>query len=146
MLKPVPNGTASLRRPLSPTRHLLIDTTPQALTNPLPTSSNPTSSNPWQNHINRDAPANDAQYTQQSREDQATSRNALRSLTPDATAEPARLIEISPEKKPVSRNANLLIDLDVESVPEIASRPHSYAHAPSSRGGANAKVTTNLLD
>jgi hypothetical protein len=147
MLKPVSTGTASLLPSPSSSRQLLIDTTPQTPAGPMPFSSGTGSANQRQGHVARDTAVNDARQVPWNSKVPATNRNALRSPTPDATATPTRLIEISPEKKLVSKNANLLIDIDVNTtVPEVSSGYKSHARAASSRGTTKAKMDLNLLD
>ncbi len=71
---------------------------------------------------------------------------------PRAQSTSARLIEVSPERPPpvlVSRNAGLLIDLDVEpdTPPLEQSKSLSYANAAlSSKSKGKGKVVDHLLD
>jgi hypothetical protein len=84
---------------------------------------------------------------QMSREEEARYLESMRNTTPGAStpSKPARLIELSPEKKSVSKNADLLIDLEVGSGLEIGKYQQPY---PSYKGKAKGKAKTcpNYLD
>jgi hypothetical protein len=131
----VPNGTAPFRHTPSSSRQLLIDTAGQRPANPMPTSRDD-SSVLWHTFVNNSVATN-ALDMPRAGEGQASDRDVLQSSTPEATAAPTnRLIEISPKRTPVSRNMNLLIDLDVNSP--------AQTHAASSRRAPKADM--NLLD
>jgi ribosomal protein L3 len=90
--------------------------------------------------------ADDARYLQKAREEEAEHLETVRN-TPPATAgssKSPKLVEVSPEKKNVSKNVNLLIDLDFGA--EV-SAPQSYANAASSgKGKGKAKPSQNFLN
>jgi helicase required for RNAi-mediated heterochromatin assembly 1 len=59
--------------------------------------------------------ADDARYLQKAKEEEAKYLETIRN-TPPITAgssKATKLVEVSPEKKTVSKNTNLLIDLDL---------------------------------
>jgi hypothetical protein len=92
--------------------------------------------------------ADDARYLQKAREEEAEHLETVRN-TPPATAgssKSPKLVEVSPEKKTVSKNAHLLVDLDfgVE-----VNYQQSYANAASSgkcKGKGKARLSQNFLD
>jgi hypothetical protein len=152
MLKTVPNG-ASSRPPCSATRNLLVDTTYQMSANPipLPTSRTPepstSSSEKWHAYVKGGIAKDDAQYVQKAGEGQAKLREVVNNTPPPAaSSKPAKLIELSPEKKAVSKNANLLIDLDLDlgQVPTPMDGQLSYANTSASDGKGKAVVKANM--
>lgn len=94
--------------------------------------------------------ADDAQYMQKARQEQARYLEVIRNTPPvsSSTLNPAKLIEVSPEKKVISKNANLLIDLDLGPDPASIYNQGSHAKTASSKskGKAAAKVNMSLLD
>lgn len=97
----------------------------------------------WQEYTERGgAAADDARHVQLVKEQQR------RSVTPSvaAGASSVRLIEVSPEKKTVSKNTDLLIDLNFDVAPEAESRRQSYAIAASADARAITQSTMSLLD
>jgi helicase required for RNAi-mediated heterochromatin assembly 1 len=127
----------------------------------------------WQAYVNGGAAADDAEYLQKSKEEEAKYLEAMRNTTPvagslskrgapielspekkpvpkiaDSSSKSARLIELSPEKKSVSKNADLLIDLDISPAPVMRQLQQSYAGAASYKGKGKGKVkaTPNFLD
>jgi helicase required for RNAi-mediated heterochromatin assembly 1 len=156
MLKTVPNGVSS-RQPSSATYNPLVDTTYQMPANPVPMQAPRTpepstsSGEKWQAHVNGGVAKDDAHYVQKAREEQAKLREVLSNTPPHAaSSKPAKLIEVSPEKKAVSKNANLLIDLDLDlgQAPTPMGGQRSYANTSASngKGKAVAKANTSLLD
>jgi helicase required for RNAi-mediated heterochromatin assembly 1 len=115
MLKAAPNG----RQPPSATRNLLANATYQMPANPMPTSRTPAASSgsgeKWQAYVNGGAAADDAQFVLRAKEEAAKYLEFVRNTPPAASEsfKPSKLIEVSPVKKAISRNANLLIDLDL---------------------------------
>jgi hypothetical protein len=88
----------------------------------------------------------------QKRKDEAQNLELIRNTPPTAgpSSNPTKLIEISPEKKAISGNANLLIDLDLDlgTAPNPSHAPHSWAKAASlnHKGKASVKANMSLLD
>jgi hypothetical protein len=83
------------------------------------------------------------------REEQAKFGKVFRNTPPAVgSSKPAKLVEISPEKKAVSKNANLLIDLDLDlgQAPPPMNGQQSYATSSRSKGKAVAKANMSLLD
>jgi hypothetical protein len=149
MLKPMPKGSTALRLPVSTIQHVLIDTTLQTPANPpAPSRASEKATQSWQAYVNGGAVADDARYLQMSREEEFKYLETMRNTTSGASTspKPARLIELSPEKKSVSENANLLIDLEVGPGLEIGKYPQSYAGAPSYKGKDKTKTCPNYLD
>jgi helicase required for RNAi-mediated heterochromatin assembly 1 len=174
MLKSMPNGTTSRRPPPTITPHVLIELPYQKPANPPATSrlSEYVTDN-WQAYVNGGAAADDAEYLQKSKEEEAKYLEDMRNTTPvagssskrgapielspekkpvpkiaDSPSKSARLIELSPEKKAVSKNASLLIDLDISHAPVMGQLQQSYAGAASYKGKGKGKVKTtpNFLD
>jgi helicase required for RNAi-mediated heterochromatin assembly 1 len=174
MLKSMPNGSTSRRPPPTTTHHVLIDSPFQTPANP-PATSRPLENvtKNWGDCANGGAATDDAQYLQKSREEEAKYLEAIRKTTPvagssskpatliklslekksrspiaDPSSKAARLIELSPKKNSVSRNTNLLIDLDVGPAPAMGQIQQSYAGAASykGKGKAKAKAFPNFLD
>jgi helicase required for RNAi-mediated heterochromatin assembly 1 len=151
MLKSMPNGPTS-RHPLpTTTHHVLVDSPFQTLGNPAATprpSKNATKN--WEDYANGGAATDDAQYLQKSREEEAKYLEAIRKTTPAAgsSSKPARLIELSPKDISVSRNTNLLIDLDIGPAPAMGQIQQSYAGATSYKGKGKGKAMAfpNFLD
>lgn len=151
MLKAVPNG----RQAPSPSNNLIANNTYQMPATPLPVSRTlaaPGGSNEkWSTYANGGVAADDARYMQK-RKDEAQNLELIRNTPPTAgpSSNPTRLIEVSPEKKAISGNANLLIDLDLDlgTAPEPSRAQHSWAKAASSnnKGKAPVKANMNLLD
>jgi helicase required for RNAi-mediated heterochromatin assembly 1 len=106
----------------------------------------------WQAYVDGGAAADDAQYLQKSREEEARYLETMRNTTPNASAssKPARLIELSPEKKSVSKNADLLIDLDFGPALEMGQHQQSYVGAATykgkGKGKGKVKTCPNYLD
>ncbi|KAH7410083.1 P-loop containing nucleoside triphosphate hydrolase protein [Phaeosphaeria sp. MPI-PUGE-AT-0046c] len=147
MLRPMSNG-ASFRPSPMPVIHAIGAPLQGAagLTS-IPASSG--NHDNWREYVDGGgAAADDARHLQLVKEQQAKYSVARRSATPSTTveADSARLIEVSPEKKPVSQNANLLIDLDFGVVTVAEPRRQSYANAVCATGKATTNLTTNLLD
>jgi hypothetical protein len=154
MLKTVSNAATS-RQPAPAARNLLVDTTDQMPANPVPVPVSRTpepstsSSEKWQAYVNRGIDKDDAQYMQKAREEQAKFGKVFRNTPPAVgSSKPAKLVEISPEKKAVSKNANLLIDLDLDlgQAPPPMNGQQSYATSSRSKGKAVAKANMSLLD
>jgi helicase required for RNAi-mediated heterochromatin assembly 1 len=171
MLKCMPNGSAS-RRPLpTTTQQVLIDLPFQTPANPPATSRLLQSvSNEWKAYVNGGAATDDAIYLQKSREEEAKYLETIRKTTPvaassskhaielspeksvsqvaDPLSKPTRLIELSPEKKSVSRNANLLIDLDFGPGSGMGQIQQSSTGAASynGKGKGKAQACPNFLD
>lgn len=151
MLKAVPNG----RQASSAPNNLIANTTYQMPATPQPvsgTSAAPGGSNEkWSTYANGGVVADDARYMQM-RKDEAQKLELIRNTPSIAgpSSNPTRLIEVSPEKKAISGNANLLIDLDLDlgTAPEPSHAQHSWAQTASStnKGKAVAKPNMNLLD
>jgi helicase required for RNAi-mediated heterochromatin assembly 1 len=172
MLKSTPNGSAS-RRPLpTTTQQVLIDFPFQTPANP-PATSRLSGSIPkeWKAYVNGGAATDDAKYLQKGREEEAKYLEAIRKTTPvagsssrpatglslekksvtqmaDSSSKSARLIKLSPEKKSVSKNANLLIDLDVGPASGMGQIQQSYTGAASykGKGKGKAQACLNFLD
>lgn len=104
----------------------------------------------WQQYVDGGGvAADDARYLQRIKEEQAKSSEARRSTTPSIAAGTGstRLIEVSPKKESVSRNADLLIDLDLDVAPAAEPRPQSYANAvTTTKGRSVTHSTMSLLD
>jgi hypothetical protein len=146
MLKPVQNGSTSFRPPPSTAQHILINTTFQIPANPPATPrASEKATQSWQTYVNGGAAADDAQYLQMSREEEARYLERMRNTAPGASTspKPARLIELSSEKKSVSKNADLLIDLEVGSGLEKGEYQQPY---PSYNGKGKTKTCPNYLD
>ncbi|KAH4973379.1 hypothetical protein HBI78_001190 [Parastagonospora nodorum] len=151
MLKAVPNG----QQLPSATNNLVTNTTYQMPVNPMPASRTPAapggSNEKWSTYVNGGVAADDARYMKK-RKDEAQNLELIRNTPPTAgpSLNPTKLIEISPEKKAISGNANLLIDLDLDLGTALnpSHAPHSWAKAASSnkKGKAPAKSNMSLLD
>jgi len=139
------------------TRNLLLETTYQTPANPTPASRTPDNSDStaerWQAYINGGAAADDVHYLQKTKEEEAKYLETIRNNPPalDTASISTKLIELSPEKKSASKNADLLIDLDVGTVTDVSQRqsgikPLSYANAASSKEKNKVKTSFNLLD
>jgi hypothetical protein len=90
--------------------------------------------------------ADGARYLQKAKEEEAKYLEVVRNTPPVAggSSKATKLVEVSPEKKNVSKNVNLLIDLDFGA--EV-SAPQSYANAASSgKGKGKAKPSQNFLN
>jgi hypothetical protein len=129
-------------------RNMLLDTTFQVPSNPIPPSRTPESSadtaEKWGSYINGGAVADDARYFDVAKEEEDKFQELTNGMAP-ATSEPSdpnKLIQVSPVKTR-SKNANLLIDLDVGTEPE--SSHVSYAHAARGKMGKGKEVMS-LLD
>jgi helicase required for RNAi-mediated heterochromatin assembly 1 len=150
MLKTTPNGSSSLRLQPSGTHHFLLDTTCPVPSNPSPASrtrvNSESSHGQWEAYTNGGVIADDARYLQKAKEEQAEDLEPFRKTPPNAggSAKAKKLVEVSLEKKTASKNAGLLIDLDIGT--EV-SYPQSYANAASSwKGKGTAKPGQNFLD
>lgn len=88
------------------------------------------------------AAADDARHVQLVKEQQR--RNVTPSVAAGASS--ARLIEVSPEKKTVSKNTDLLIDLNFDVAPEAEPRRQSYVNAASADARVTTQSTMSLLD
>jgi helicase required for RNAi-mediated heterochromatin assembly 1 len=151
MLKSTPNGIRSLR-PQSATRQPLLDTAYQVSSNSMPTSKipeNPASPDgKWQAYTNGGAATDDAKFLQKIKQEQAAYLETIHNIPPAAvgSSKATKLVEISPEKKAVSKNTNLLIDLDFGAEPEIHHQ-QSYANVISSgKGRVKARMSKSFLD
>lgn len=148
MLKSVPNGTGSFRQAPSTSGNLLLDTTYQTPANPVPA---PRSPDKWHAYVNGGAAADGAAVIRKRKAEEAKFLEASRNTSPVADQSgSSRLVEVSPEKKSISGNAKLLIDLDMDA-PDIVSVPHgggtsSYATAASSKRKSTANANMSLLD
>lgn len=134
---------------------MLLDTAYQIPSNPAPPSIAPESSGgvpeKWSAYVNSGAAVDDARIMQLARQEEAQYLETLRNTPPASRLSPTstKLIEVSPEKKAISKNTDLLIELDFGSQPE-PSRARtgnvSYAKAASSQGKGKVKADINLLD
>jgi helicase required for RNAi-mediated heterochromatin assembly 1 len=128
---------------------MLLDTTFQVPSNPIPATRTPESSADitmrWGAYVNGGAAADDARYFEVAREEKEKFQELANHMTPAATApsDPNQLIQISPAKKARSKNTNLLIDLDVGTEPDASHV--SYAYAARGKKG-KGKAVMSLLD
>jgi helicase required for RNAi-mediated heterochromatin assembly 1 len=106
----------------------------------------------WEDYAKRGVQDDDERAYALRKEEESRYLDRLRASTPAAGPSSAsttdKLIQISPEKAATSRNADLLVDLDVE--PEAPRgrhhMSHSYATAASSTVGGSGSAYANLLD
>jgi helicase required for RNAi-mediated heterochromatin assembly 1 len=133
-------------------RHLLLDTAAQvpASTTPCPTvpQNLNSRSDRWNAYINGGAAADDVKVLQRGRDEQAQYLETIRNVptTIVLSSKATKLIEVSPKNKAVSKNANLLVDLNFDVEPESNYRQQSYANAASITSKDKTKMNTNLLD
>jgi helicase required for RNAi-mediated heterochromatin assembly 1 len=140
----------SSNQPPQATRNLLLDSTFQTPSSPIPVPISTTLDNAssttarWQTHVNGGVTADDARALQKMKEEEAKYLETIRKIPQSDIAssiKPTKLIQVSPEKKSaISTNANLLIDIDV------GARTSSYAGAVSSKSKGKTKASMNLLD
>ncbi|KAF1945626.1 hypothetical protein EJ02DRAFT_338281 [Clathrospora elynae] len=159
MLKPAPNNVNSFRASPSSSGNMLLDTTnysaPSVRTGltTTPRTMTPYGSDSvteqWEAYTKGGIQEDDAQFLQKKKEEEAQFLEQARTSTPAAgsTSASTKLIEVSPEKAAVSRNTDLLLELDVYTEPQHpqASRG-SYANAASSSGGGQGNSDMNWLD
>ncbi|KAL6710501.1 hypothetical protein ACN47E_008549 [Coniothyrium glycines] len=107
----------------------------------------------WDAYANGGIQAEDRDILSKRRAQATNFSELIRSSTPVAGSSPGsnmKLIEISPAKQTASKNASLLIDLDVSVDAEQQYPSHdqraSYAAAVSSSSTAKRSQEINLLD
>jgi len=159
-LKPVQNGATAFRMPHSLTRSLVLEDT---LVNSGPsrrvTDGRPpctaTAQQPdrvaeqWESYTNGGAREDDQRYSLERKEHQERYYAQIRSCTPGAgtCSVGDKLIQVSPEKTAtVSRNTDLLLDLDVELSSSQGRHDVGRSFAKAASSGAVKSTYTNLLD
>jgi helicase required for RNAi-mediated heterochromatin assembly 1 len=152
MLKTVPNGTGGYRQATSTSRNLLPETTYQTPANPMPVrtpDNSDSTTERWQAYTNGGAAEDDARMLQKMKEEEAQHLVSAAG----SSSKSAKLITVSPQKATVSKNADLLIDLDfgtdmyaVQPPPGFGTSLSANAASSSSNGKGNGKATVNLLD
>lgn len=158
MLKTTPSAAARSRPPASTSRNLLMDSSSQIRADASPLSESP---DKWHDFVNGGARADDARLLQKRREEEAAFEEARRrNGTPrsvvgsaadaDAASGSARLIETSSRKPApsLSANANLLVDLDINSEygDYIPQPTRLYASAARTTRSVYGGSEYNLLD
>jgi hypothetical protein len=157
MLKTVPNGAGGVRLAPTTPRGLMANTTYQTPANPVPasrTSDNTDSTSEKRAaYTNGGAVAEDARDFKIMKDEEARHLEIFRNTPPPvpSSSKPANLIKFSPEKRAVSKNFDLLIDLDFGSTTQAPRRPPvcegPSSNTTSSRINGRGKATTvNLLD
>ncbi|KAI0585805.1 Superfamily I DNA and RNA helicase and helicase subunits [Pyrenophora tritici-repentis] len=159
-LKPAKNGATSFRAPRSNTRNAVLEDmvlrpgpsapvtdarTPRMASGPLVDRV----TEQWEPYVNGGAQEDDQRVFEMRKEQEARYRAQIRSSTPAAGPSSAgeQLIQISPEKKAtVSKNTNLLLDLDFEPLP--VQERHDVRRSSADPAVSNVAKSTyiNLLD
>jgi helicase required for RNAi-mediated heterochromatin assembly 1 len=158
MLKTVPNGTGGYRQATSTSRNLLPETTYQTPANPMPVrtpDNSDSTTERWQAYTNGGAAEDDARMLQKMKEEEAQHLASLHDpvVAAGSSSKSAKLITVSPQKATVSKNADLLIDLDFGTDMYAVQPPPGFgtsssANVASSNGNpkGKGKATVNLLD
>lgn len=135
----------------------MANTTYQTPANPIPASrvseNTDSTSEKWAAYTNGGAAAEDARDFKMMKDEEARHLESVRKTPPPvpSSSKSATLIKVSPEKKVVSKNLDLLIDLDFGITTQAPRRPlvceGPSSNATSSRiNGRGKAATINLLD
>jgi helicase required for RNAi-mediated heterochromatin assembly 1 len=152
MLKTVSNGAGGVRQAPAASRSLMANTTYQTPANPIPPSraseNTDSTSEKWAAYTNGGAEAEDARAFKMMKDEEARHLETIRNTPPPVppSSRSATLIKVSPEKKAVSKNLDLLIDLDFGITTHAPRRPlvceGPSSNATSSRINGRGKATT----